>query len=279
MNLYDLHTHSDISDGTLKPADLVFKAFKKGLTSVALTDHDTTAGCAAKEAQRLGIRFIPGVEISAEEFSELHILGIGIDINSCGLKTEMKKCADSRREHIINICDILKNNGIELDVEKIFSSARYSVGKPHIANEMVRMGIVTDSREAFGKYLETPEMKALSKYKIGYERAAKLIHEAGGLVVLAHPHKIELKGTTLEEFIMSFDGLDGIEAFYSEHNLEDVEPLLRLAEKNNLLISCGSDFHGSNKPDIDIGTGLNGSLIRQREHFDIDEQRFIINNI
>ena len=283
MELYDLHTHSYISDGTLSPAELVQEAHKSGLTALALTDHDATFGCteAADEAARLGIKLIPGVEISAADFHELHILGLGIDINSEGLKVEMEKCAKSRRERVYKICDVLKEMGIVLDPENIIRSAKYSVGKPHIAIEIARMGYAKDKDEAYDKYLKTPEVKAVKKYKISCKTAAKLIHEAGGKVVLAHPHKIELEGISLEEFIRDFEGLDGIEAFYSEHTHEQAKELLEYAEKYNLLISCGSDFHGSNKPDIKLGTGIigtdiNGTLVSLRKQFPVDEERMIV---
>ena len=139
---------------------------------------------------------------------------------------------------------------------------------------MVEKGYVKTKNEAFDKYLETPEMK---KYKIGYKKAAELIHKAGGLVVMAHPHKIELTDMTLEEFVSSFTELDGIEAFYSEHSLQQAEYILKLAEKYDLLISCGSDFHGANKPNIELGTGIDSSLIKLREQFKVDEKRFVIN--
>lgn len=282
MLLYDLHTHSDISDGTLSPSALVQEAYKAGLTALALTDHDATAGCAeaAEEAQRLGIRFIPGVEISGAEYNELHILGLGIDTKDEALAEEMQKCNESRRDHVRNICRILEDKGLDLDAEKIISSARYSVGKPHIANEMIAKGFVSSPKEAFDKYLECREIKDLKKYKIGYEKAADLIHGAGGIVVLAHPHKIEFDdGTELADFIENFDGLDALEAFYSEHDVQQTGMLVRLAEKLDLLISCGSDFHGKNKAGIELGRGICDSIVTISNRFAIDAERLVVNDI
>ena len=142
---------------------------------------------------------------------------------------------------------------------------------------MIQKGYVQTKQEAFDKYFETPEMKKLKKYKIGYKKAAELIHEAGGLVILAHPHKIELTDMTLEEFVSRFTELDGIEAFYSEHSPQRTEYILELAQKYDLLISCGSDFHGANKPNIELGTGISGSLVKLREQFNVDEKRLVIN--
>lgn len=281
MKLFDLHTHSNVSDGTLTPVELIQKAYNSGLIAIALTDHDTTGGFmeAVSEAERLGIKLISGVEISAAEYNELHILGLGIDVNNSGLNAELEKCAASRLDHIHNICNILKEKDIILDAEKIIESARYSVGKPHIAAAMVEKGYVSSKKEAFDKYLETPEIKKLKKYKIGYKKAAQLIHGAGGFVVLAHPHKIELNDMKLDEFVGSFIGLDGIEAFYSEHTPNQTESILKLAERNSLLISCGSDFHGKNKPDIDLGTGINNSLLKMRELFPVSDNKLIVNSV
>lgn len=278
MKLFDLHTHSNVSDGTLTPVELIQKAYSSGLEAIALTDHDTTGGFveAVPEAERLGIKLISGVEISASEFNELHILGLGIDVNNSCLNSELEKCAASRLDHIHSICNILNEQNIILDPEKIIESARYSVGKPHIAAAMVEKGYVSSKKEAFEKYLETPEIKKLKKYKIGYKKAAELIHGAGGLVVLAHPYKIELNDMKLDEFVSNFPELDGIEAFYSEHTPKHTEYILELAEKCDLLISCGSDFHGQNKPDIDLGTGINNSLLKQREQFPVSDNKLII---
>lgn len=281
MVLFDLHTHSNVSDGTLSPVELVHEAYNKGLSAIALTDHDTIGGFikAVPEAERLGVKLISGVEISASEYNELHILGLGIDINNNCLNSELEKCAASRKDHIYNICNLLKEKNLILDAGKIIESAGYSVGKPHIANAMIQKGYVKTQNEAFDKYLETPQIKNLKKYKIGYKKAVELIHGAGGFVVLAHPHKIELNDIKLDDFVDSFTGLDGIEAFYSEHTSEQTEYLLKLAERNNLLISCGSDFHGKNKPDIELGTGLNNSLLKQRELFPVGDKKMIITKI
>jgi len=278
MELYDLHTHSEMSDGTLTPTELIQLAKEKGLTALALTDHDATTGCieAAAEAEKLGIHFIPGVEISAAEFHELHILGLGIDITSKGLKEELEKCAKSRVERVYKICEVLKGMDIVIDPDKIVRSVKGSVGKPHIAIEIANMGYAKDKDDAYNKYLELHEVKAVNKYKISYKTATKLIHEAGGKVILAHPHKIALEGISLEEFIRGFEGLDGIEAFYSEHSPEQTKVLLEYAEKYDLLISCGSDFHGANKKHIQLGTGEESSLVKLREQFSVDDNRLIV---
>ena len=281
MELFDLHTHSNVSDGTLSPVELVQKAKTCGLTAIALTDHDTINGCneASSEAKRLGINFIPGVEISAMEYHQLHILGLGIDFNNKELKAEFEKCIEARRNQIYNICNLLEEKNIIIDADKILKSAGYSVGKAHIARVMTEKGYVKSISEAFDLYFETPEFKKVKKYKIGYKKAAELIHNAGGLVVLAHPHKIELTDMKLDEFVSNFTELDGIEAFYSEHTPRQAEYILELelAEKNNLLISCGSDFHGKNKPNIELGTGINKSLVKLRDMFPVIENRLIIN--
>jgi len=278
MVLYDLHTHSNVSDGTMSPAELIQEAAKEGLTTIALTDHDNTGGCAeaAAEADKLSIRFIPGVEISAAEYSELHILGLGIDPDNETLNAELKKSVASRTERVYGICKVLRGLGVDLDAEKILADASGSVGKPHIAAAIEQAGYAKPG-EGYDKYMKLPEVKAVQRYKLGYERAADLIHDAGGLVILAHPFKIKLSDTELESFIKNFDGLDGLEAFYSDHNVAQTGKLIRFAEKYDLLVSCGSDFHGDNKPGIRLAAGRDNLLLKCREPFAVDPMRLVIN--
>lgn len=277
MVLYDLHTHSTASDGTLSPAELIREAAEKGLSAIALTDHDTTQGCAeaAAEAEKLGIRFIPGVEISAAEYDELHILGLGIDPGDEVLNTELKKSVNSRRDRVYGICEVLKGMGVDIDPEKIIASAGGSPGKPHIAAAIEEAGYA-EPGTGYDKYMNLPEVKAVKRYKLGYEKAADLIHNAGGLVILAHPFKAKLTDTDLETFIRGFDGLDGLEAFYSDHSLAETGKLIRLAEKYDLLISCGSDYHGTAKKGVFLGTGKPDNLLKCREPFAVDPMRLVL---
>lgn len=282
MYLYDLHTHSTASDGTTSPDKLVEEAHRLGISTLALTDHDTVKGCYSAEiaSKKTGVRFIPGVEMTGKEINKLHILGLGIDYKNTDLLSVLEKCAESRIERIYLICDHLIKQGIYLNPEKINKSAN-NVGKPHIALEMIAQGYVSSVREAFDKYLDSPAIDKIKQFRIGYNEAAKLIHGAGGLVVLAHPYQMKKTNAELEEFVRAFvcKGLDAIEVFYSHHTVDMARFYLYLAEKYNLLISCGSDYHGSVKPDIDLGTGKNNSILRLREELLVDEGRLILNTL
>ena len=283
MILYDLHTHSTGSDGCLTPAELVGAAVKNGVSALALTDHDTVSGCAAAaaEAARLGLRFVPGVEISAKAAFKLHILGLGIDYNDAALNDVLRRCAESRTERTFGICRSLAGFGVELDPVKINASAK-NVGKPHIALELVARGYAGSVREAFDRWLDLPEVKQHKKYKVTFAEAAELIHGAGGRVVLAHPYQTKLDDAELEQTVREFSeqGLDGIECFYSRHTPEMAAFYLSLAEKYGLAVSCGSDYHGAAvKPDIEVGTGADGSLLRLRERFPLEEERSILGRL
>lgn len=278
MELYDLHTHSNASDGTLSPSGLVEEAHRLGLSALALIDHDTVKGCREAEnaSKRVGLKFVPGVEITGKDFNKLHILGLGIDYNNSDLLSVLEKSARSRFERTHLICEYLANKGIYLDPDKINNSTN-NVGKPHIALEMITQGYATSVREAFDKYLDSPEIDKIKQFRPGYNEAIELIHTAGGLAVLAHAYQMKKSHAELDEFIGTFNGLDAIEVFYSHHTVDMARFYLYLAEKYNLLISCGSDYHGSVKPDIDLGTGKNNSILRLHEELKVDEGRLILN--
>ena len=287
MILYDLHTHSNRSDGCLTPARLVREAVAAGLSALALTDHDTASGCAeaAAEAEIMGLRFFPGVEITAlepEGIETLHILGLGIDPSDTALNKALDKCTRSRFERTYNLCSYFAGLGLELDAERINASAGGNVGKPHIALEMVRRGYVSSVKEAFDRYLDDPAVDRIRKFKLPYEEVFSLIHGAGGLAVMAHPYQTKLSNDRLREYtgIFKAAGLDGIECYYSRHSRGQTEFYISLARELELLISCGSDFHGRDvKPDIRLGTGKDGSLTALRESCQIPEELDILSRL
>ncbi len=215
MIKYDLHVHSASSDGDLSPGELISAAAEQNVAVIALTDHDTVSGCkeAAEEAKKRGIGFVPGIEISCSELDKLHILGLGLDFSDAELIGEMSKCADSRRQRTYRICEVLAGMGAKVDPEKINSSVRGNVGKPHIARELINNGYAESVRDAFAKYLTDPRIESIKKYELGYAEAIMLIHNAGGLAVLAHPYQMKLTDTELDSFVgkLKESGLDGIE--------------------------------------------------------------------
>lgn len=257
----DLHMHSNASDGQYNPTELMRKAKLAGIERCALTDHDTVAGIQeVREAcTELGIEFISGIEISTKEDVELHILGYGIDETNKELVESCKFFKKERKKRAEKIYRYLQENGVNLEpgsVERIAGSD--NLGRPHFAQAMFEQGYVSNVREAFDRYLATPEFekKDFRKY-CGYKQAIDLIHGAGGIAVLAHPgvtkHKsMEQMAERIEELVKY--GLDGIECYYSSHSKEQTLFYLNQAAMYDLQITIGSDYHGERvKPHIQLG--------------------------
>lgn len=265
--MIDLHTHSTASDGQYTPADLMRLAAKSGISTIALTDHDTVDGIpeARAEADKLGLSFIPGIEISVKgPVKELHILGYYIDIENESLKKMCRNFVSLREERKERIFKYLDDFGVHLTKEEVEKySSNGLVARPHFARAMVDAGYVATTREAFDKYLATPAFDKIERPKPMPEEGIKCILEAGGIPVLAHPVQTKLSLPDLEELVISLKeaGLKGIECYYSTHTKEQTQSYLELAKKYNLIVTGGSDFHGEKvKPDICLGTGINNSL-------------------
>lgn len=254
--LADLHMHSTASDGQYTPAELAGLARARGLEAVALTDHDTLDGLdeAVKAGEALGLRVIRGVELSADDYLNLHILGYGFPPDAPGLlemTAGMKAGRDGRKYRIARF---LHEHGVDIPLSEVDEAARGGViGRPHFAQVMLRHGIVATRREAFDRYLDTPEFQEMEKgTKPSAETCVKTIKAAGGKVSLAHPYQIVLGGGRLEDLVrrLAGYGLDAIECHYPQHTPEQTAEYLGLAGKYGLHITGGSDFHGEkNKPD------------------------------
>ena len=256
----DLHTHSTASDGQYTPAELIQLASEKGLELFSITDHDSVSGLSEgkKEAEKHNIQFIPGIEISAQEDEEIHVLGYGIDHKNDLI---VKCCEDFRNERLHRggrICEFLKSKGIDIDMDSIREIAGDSnLGRPHFARYLIDKGYVSERKEAFDKYLDTPEfLEATRRKEPTIPQSIDIIHSAGGKAVLAHPAFIHKNNDELEDMIARLKeyGLDGIECFYSKHKKLQSDFYLELAYKYDLKTSCGSDFHGENvKADVKLG--------------------------
>ena len=265
--MIDLHIHSTASDGQYTPSEIALLAKRKGLTAFALTDHDTVAGIREAEgaAKELSIGFVPGIEISVKAaVRELHILGYWIDTAHPDL---LKMCDWFQRQRQIRedrIFSSLEERGVTLKREQVERYARNGlVGRPHFARAMVEAGYVSTTREAFDRHLAVPEFDAIERPKPAPEEGIRCILSAGGFPVLAHPVQLKLDESALDRFVGELKelGLVGIECYYSTHTPEQTKEYLRLAKKYSLTVTGGSDFHGEQvKPDIELGTGINGSL-------------------
>jgi 3',5'-nucleoside bisphosphate phosphatase len=258
--MIDLHVHTNLSDGTLSPEELLAHAEEKGLRALAVTDHDTVAG--VRRAQRAGtnrgIEVISGVEVSAQWPSGiLHILGFFVRPEDPNLLESLDWLAKGRRDRIPKILSKLESLGVRIAEEDVEKEAVGGVpGRPHVANVLLRLGYVRSMQEAFDRYLRKGSPAYIEKVKLPPEQSVRVIRDAGGIPVLAHPYSLfEHDGAKLELIVkqlLSY-GLQGIEAYYSKHSVVQTHGFLRMASRLGLAVTGGSDFHGSNKPEVKLG--------------------------
>ena len=268
----DLHTHSTASDGTLAPAALMRAAHAAGLAGIALTDHDTGNGLkeAAAEAAKLGLRFVPGIEISAQFPSpgQLHILGHFIDPDSPALPKMSKILIDARNERNPKIVERLNELGCKITMQQVEAIAKAKVppgtpvviGRPHIAQALVDSLCVASIKQAFDVYLGSTGSAYFPKELLTPRQAIEGIHDAGGIATIAHPVHLKCEnfahlGTVVNHLAEA--GMDGIEVWHCDHDEKYSELILSLAKRYNLMPTGGSDFHGSPKPDVILGRGRN----------------------
>ena len=260
----DLHLHSTASDGRFSPAELVRKAATEGLSVIALTDHDTVGGIdAALEAAKSfpGLRLIPGIEISTDApKGEVHILGYFIDHTDTNFQAALDKMRNSRRERARQIVTRLEEMGRPIDWERVCEIAGGgTIGRPHIAQALLEKGHIESFREAFEKYISRDGPAYVEREKVTPSGAVEMVIEARGLPVLAHPLTIPEP----EEMVINLKkvGLIGIEAYYASYPAEDIERLVSIADRHDLIATGGTDFHGI---DIDTETLIGGVDIPQK---------------
>lgn len=261
MKLVDLHTHTTASDGTDSPAQLMAKAAQAGLEAVAVTDHDTLSGLdeAADAGRAHGIELIRGCEIStATELGELHILGLWLPENPEPLQDKLAFLRRKRAERNEGIVRKLQDLGLDITMEEVLATATgESVGRPHIAEVLLRKGYARNSREVFKEYLGCHGKAYLPKEVLDPEESVRLLADLGATVSLAHPMLWKGPSGWLDTQVARLKdcGLNAIEAWHSEHSEADVRACLALAKRFDLGISGGSDYHGDNKPSICLGKG------------------------
>jgi len=266
----DLHVHSNASDGTFTPEQVVEYAEEKELYAFALTDHDTVDGIerAVKAAENKTVKVIPGIELSAEfeKRCDLHILGLNVDYKSKGFLRIVEECQRSRENRNLKMIEKIRELGLPLTKEIMRERfGETSVTRAHFARYMMDEGFAGSMAEAFEKYLKPGACCYVPRKKISPEMAVKLILEAKGHPVLAHPmlyHMDEEKLDCTACWLRGL-GLQGIEGLYSLNMPEDNEKLAALAVKYGLFLTGGSDFHGSNKPEIDLGVGKGNLRIKK----------------
>jgi 3',5'-nucleoside bisphosphate phosphatase len=255
MKFADLHLHTQFSDGTFMPEELVERASKLGFAAIALTDHDTVEGCerAAEACAAAQMEFISGTELTAEhEDTEVHILAYLVDTQNQALLKRIAEFQSVRQNRIREMVAAINKLGVPLQAEAVFALANCkSPGRPHVARALVQAGLVANLDEAFDRFLKKGRPAWVPKTKMSALEGVELIHQAGGLAVMAHPG-LNRTDDIIPDLVAA--GLDGIECFHTKHSTVMSERYLEIADKYHLLVTGGSDCHGFSKKAPLIGT-------------------------
>ena len=254
MKYADLHVHTNESDGTCSPEKLVKEAMRAGLYAVGIVDHDTVNALAPAmaAAKSSGLEIIPGIELTSQyDGQEIHILGYFIDYRDERLLEKLVLVRQDRVERVKKIVDNLREMGLNLDPQAVFDiSGNATVGRMHVARALVKEGLVSSTNEVFQKYIGDKSPAYVLGFKFSPAEAIKLIKDSGGVAVLAHPYVIH-NDSLIPQFAK--EGLMGLEAYYPEHSQSMINFYLGLAKDLGLLVTGGSDFHGSAKPGVKFG--------------------------
>lgn len=263
----DLHAHTTASDGSFSPTELVEAAHGLGLKAMAVTDHDTLGGLdeARAAARRLGLDLVAGVELSVEDDGgRFHLLGYGFDPANASLAETLTTLRRSRAARNDLMAQRMADLGLPVTMDDVRAEAGEDalvIARPHFARALIKKGIVGSVAEAFDKYLSTGKPLYLPKEVLTPRDAIALIHGAGGVAVMAHPGLVPLDEAALDGRVTRLaqdDGLDGVEAYYSQHTPADTARFLALAARLGLLVTGGSDFHGTVKPHVPLGVVFGG---------------------
>jgi 3',5'-nucleoside bisphosphate phosphatase len=247
---YDLHSHSDRSDGTLRPADVMVLASQRDLAGVALTDHDTFEGLqeAAATADRIGLDFVPGIEFSAEyEGASLHILGYWVDPDDAAIEAELLRLTATRFRRGEMIVEKLRELGFDVSLDRVLELAGgEAIARPHIAQAMVEAGIVVDEKEAFDRYISDDGLAYVPKHALQPMQVLRLIDDAGGVCVLAHPGMWRGNDAVPDELIeqMAANGMVGLEVRHPDHDDHMRTRYAAIADRLQLVATSASDCHG-----------------------------------
>ena len=260
--MIDLHTHSTVSDGSDPPERIPELAAAAGCTAVALTDHDRLDGvaAAAAAAAALGIDFVAGCELSCEFPGTMHVLVYWLEPGSGPLQDELGRLQRARETRNRRLADRLAGHGLPITYDEMLAEAPgdgVGVGRPHVAAILVRKGVVGSIQEAFDTWLAKGQPGYVDRERLSPADALGLARASGGVPVLAHPLSLDLEGEALEAAVAELvdHGLAGLEAVYGRYSPEDRAGLADLAKRLDLVVTGGSDYHGTYKPDLQVGTG------------------------
>lgn len=256
----DLHTHSTCSDGTLTPSEVIKLAKEKGLSAIALTDHDTVDGLseAIATGKEIGIEVITGIEFSVAADTEMHLLGLDFNIDCPAITEILDEMIIQRDLRNYKVIELLGKLGIRITIDDILAESTSKVtGRSQIAKAMLKKGYVSSIKEAFDKYLSFGKPAFVERSTLSPEDAIRIIHESGGKAFLAHLNQTGKTDKELYELLTHLKkcGLDGIEGYYTEYTEDMNFRYRKMAEDIGLMLSGGSDFHGTNKDGYEIGTG------------------------
>ena len=265
MNYVDLHCHTTASDGTLRPAALVARAAEFGLHTIAVTDHDTTAGIeeALAAGQQLGVEIIPGIEINTDvSGGEIHILGYFIDWREPSLQTELARLRAGRQQRAEEMVRRLAALGMPVAWARVQAIAGdAAIGRPHVAQALLEAGYVNSSKEAFDLYIGRHGPAYVARIRFTPVEAVQAIRRAGGLPVLAHPIIARFTGDPVVEVNLARElpalleaGLVGLECYYPNYTAGQIDQLLATARKWGLLVTGGTDFHGPRSDRAELGS-------------------------
>jgi len=262
--LIDLHSHTNESDGTCSPAQLIEEARRARVDVLGITDHDTFAGFdqAQDAAHSAGIELVCGIELSTKLHGQsVHLLGYfpGHDHGLAEFRTWVLDMQASRRDRNTRLAERLRELGFRITLEEAEALGRGMTGRPHFAQLMVEKGYVNNFRQAFDEYLDESAKGYVYRREPQFAEGVERIRNAGGIASLAHPVRVKGDVPALMPELCAA-GLNAIEAYHSDHGPADTELYLGLAEHYGLMVTGGSDFHGAVKPGVELGTGCDGNL-------------------
>lgn len=281
MGYIDLHVHSTASDGTLTPAEVVRVAAGQQLEAIALTDHDTVDGIreAMAEARKVNLRLVPGIELAClYQGTEIHILGLFVDWNNADFLAGLESVRNIRARRNEEILRRFRRDGFSITMEELSDGNPGTViTRAHFARVLTAKGYASGVNQAFKTYLQTGGTYVPPRETLTCEEAMTLLHKSGAFIALAHPTLYKLGWEEIRRLaaLLRELGMKGLEVYHSSNNQYESGRLKDIAREFGLLPTGGSDFHGSNKPDIAIGRGRGGlrvssllldDIIRLRDH-------------
>lgn len=278
MSFIDLHVHSAASDGTFSPAEVTGLALNAGLDAYALTDHDSVSGIAEamQAASHTSLKVVPGAELSSTyDGTEIHILGLYLNPDDPALRQALQTLRIERERRNLEILSRFQNDGFLIERSDLNQEDENQViTRAHFARALLEKGYVKSMDQAFHHYLNPGKKYFLPKETFSPGKAIQLIRNAGGFPALAHPIQYKLGWKKTEAMISELTemGLMGLEVYYSSHSVSDSARLREIARRYQLLPTGGSDFHGSNKPDISLGSGRGGLRVSSLLLADIEKK-------